>query len=108
LREPIKRPTPWVAQPEMPDLPANVGLPDERVGWRNEVRLRRTHSPPATEPQHFPPQLLRVLGPILGIVRAPSIAQAEIEKSVGSKIEIAAVVIRVGVRNAEQHFLGSG
>jgi hypothetical protein len=48
-------------------------------------------------------QDVEVLGPVLGVAAGAAVAHPDIEHPVGPELELAAVVVRVGLRNGEQH-----
>ena len=60
------------------------------------------------DPEHFSKQLGEVLGPVAGIPRGAAVTQADIKKPVRSELELAPVVVLVGLEDGKDPELAAG
>src|SRR5207244_11133623 len=73
----------------------------EGIAGRNGVRRAGVH----VDPKQFPEQYRRVLRAVSRIALRASIAEACVEEAVGAEDDVAAVVVRVGLLESQDHLL---
>ena len=102
----IEREPPWVAQTDGPDLGAPLRGARERVACGNGVRQARVAV------RHVDAEDLRqprggVGAVVVGILLAAAIAKADVQHAVGPELQVAAVVIGVGLVLGQHHARGA-
>jgi len=90
----VKAPPPWIAQPQAPDLLQDVRAPCKRIRGRNVVSLGVARRNVHVDAQHLAEQRLRVLREIERIIARAAVTHTDVEKSVGTEDDVAAIVIR--------------
>ncbi len=103
-RRPIEREAPGIAQAVRPDLRPCTGLPDEGVRRRNRVGPA-ARAKPRIDAQELSEQDVQVLRVRRRIVGAAAVAGADVQVAVRPELELAAVVVVLGVRDLENDTL---
>ena len=97
-RRPVERDPPGVAQAQRPDLRPSADAVRMGIAGRDRVGRRAVD----VDPQELAEQALRILGPVLRVVRAAAVPHADVEQPVGTEPESAAVVVGVRLQDHEQ------
>ena len=112
-----------VAHPNRPDLVAGIAVRHEGIARRDAVNADQAAAPDVTadgtlavffefargrqvvdvDAQHFAQELIRVLSSIERIISAAAVAHADVEVSIGPKMQVAPVVIGEILLDFEHH-----
>ena len=103
----VERETPRVAETPRPDLvPRAVRGACVRIVVRDRVVRRRSAAGVDVDPEDLAEPVARILRPAARVVSEPAVAERDVEHPVRPELDLAAVVVRVRLRQPQQHRLG--